>query len=125
MHDHPLAGLLLEDDGPAQRGQFVLAAVSNCVFLDGRRSPGQIAIGVYLGIVVYREFYALVVLQQVSHTLLVLRPIAVPQRGDVKEGVFALVIILGHAGRIARTPTRHEFLQIGFVRRAGSRGLLL
>ncbi len=103
----------------------MLAASGDRVFLDGRHGPGQVAVGVNLGIVIHGQLDAFVPLQQFGHTRLVLRPVAIPKRRDIEESVFALVVILSHVGWISRAPPRHEFLKIGFVWRAGRGSLFL
>ena len=63
VHDHPLAGLLFEDQSPAQGGEFVFAGRGDGIFLDGGRGPGEVAVGVDLGIVVESEPQFFVALQ--------------------------------------------------------------
>lgn len=85
------------------------------IILYRRRGPGQIAVGVYLGIIVQSELQFFVTLQQFRGALLILRPTAVLDGGDIEEVVNALIVVLGYLGRIEGTPSVQQLLQENFV----------
>src|SRR5690349_4793312 len=122
VYDHPFSSLFFENNGPAPSRQFVFAACRDRVFLEGRGGPGQVAVSMNLGVIIYRQLCAFVTLQDLCDAFLVFRPVIVFQRCDIKEQVLALIVVLGHVSGVERTPTVQYFLQVFLVwsRRRGS-----
>ena len=100
VDDEPLALYIFEDHGPAEIAHLDLPGFIGHFFFHSGSCPHQIAMWMDCGIIVDREFRALVTGENAPDSLFVFVPAAVFQWRDIEERVRAGGVELRRVGGV-------------------------